>query len=295
MNVCQHGFVTGKSCVTNLVSVLNIIGSLLDDGGQIDVIYLDMSKAFDKVNHKLLIHKLRQFGFGGSLLQWFSSYLTDRVQRVTVLGATSDTLPVSSGVPQGSILGPLLFLLYANDLPDAVISSQIAMFADDTKIFKAIKSPDDAALLQKDLGNLETWSTASGLMFNEKKCKSQSITRKIKPNVATYSLNNNNLQSTKSERDLGVWIAADLTWSKQVSEQSVRANKLLGYIRRNTRYIRSIAVRRTIYLTLVRSQLGYATQVWAPQTIDLISRLERIQRRATKYILKLYHFLVLIV
>ena len=101
INPCQHGFITKRSCVTNLVEALEYIGSQLDSGGQIDIIYLDMSKAFDKVNHKHLIHKLRTSGFGGSLLNWFSAYLTDRRQRVTVLGATSDTLPVTSGVPQG--------------------------------------------------------------------------------------------------------------------------------------------------------------------------------------------------
>ena len=103
VNPCQHGFITGRSCVTNLLETLDDIGSLLDSGGQVDVIYLDMSKAFDKVSHKLLINKLHRFGFGGQVLQWFRSYLTHRLQRVTVQGASSDLLPVTSGVPQGSI------------------------------------------------------------------------------------------------------------------------------------------------------------------------------------------------
>ncbi|CAB3992988.1 Hypothetical predicted protein, partial [Paramuricea clavata] len=136
----QHGFTRGKSCVTNLLEVLNYIGSILDVGGQVDAVYLDMSKAFDKVNHKHLLHKLRMAGFGGSLLQWFQSYLTNRHQRVTAQGSTSTTLPVTSGVPQGSILGPVLFSLYVNDLPDTVTSSHVAMFADDTKLFKNINS-----------------------------------------------------------------------------------------------------------------------------------------------------------
>ena len=184
-----------------------------------------MSKAFDKINHKRLIHKLRMSGFGGSLLQWFRSYLTDRRQRVTVLGTTSNTLPVSSGVPQGSILGPALFLLYVNDLPDTIELSQVTMFADDTKVFKAIKSPDDAASLQADLNHLEAWSSTSGLAFNETKCKSQSITRKIKPIVSTYKLNNSTLETTDTERDLGVWVANNLTWNKQVHEQSACARQ----------------------------------------------------------------------
>jgi hypothetical protein len=129
VNICQHGFISGRSCVTNLIDALNYVGSCLDRGGQIDMIYMDMSKAFDKVNHDVLIQKLRNnYGFGGNLLRWFRSYLTNRKQRVTVLGATSNPLSVTSGVPQGSIPGPALFLLYVNDLPSTVKSSQVVMF-----------------------------------------------------------------------------------------------------------------------------------------------------------------------
>ena len=115
------------------------VGSLLDDGKQVDMIYMDMSKAFDKVNHGCLLQKLHEFGFGGSVLQRFSSYLMGRYQRVTVLGETSDPLPVSSGVPQGSILDPMLFLIYVNNLPDSILTSHAAMFSDDTKIYKKIR------------------------------------------------------------------------------------------------------------------------------------------------------------
>ena len=162
----QHGFIPGRSCTTQLVEVLHYIGSILDSGKQTDMIFMDMSKAFDKVSHTALINKLRKYNIGGSLLQWFTSYLHDRQQRVTTLGATSSQKPVCSGVPQGSILGPILFLLYVNDLPDAVTNSTVACFADDTKIFRRIDSITDAILLQDDLNNLESWSKTSDLMFN---------------------------------------------------------------------------------------------------------------------------------
>ena len=212
------------------MEVLDYIGSELDNGGQVDAIYLDLSKAFDKVSHSRLKQKLRMAGFGGNLIQWFDSYLTNRQQRVTVLEATSATLPVTSGFPQGSILGPVLFALYVNDLADAVNSSQVAMFADDTKLFSTIKTKNNCEHLQNDLNNLRVWSSESGLSFNDKKCKAQHITRIFTPLTTTYKLSSN-LEQINSERDLGVWVQNNLTWNKQVYDQSAKANKLLGYIK----------------------------------------------------------------
>ena len=131
VRACQHGFIRGKSCTSNLLEVLD------HDGKQVDMIYMYMSEAFDKVNHGCLLQKFHDFGFGGSLLQWFSSCLISRYQGVTVIGETSDTLAVSSGIPQGSILGPMLFLIYVNNLPDSACC-HFAMFADETKIRKQL-------------------------------------------------------------------------------------------------------------------------------------------------------------
>ena len=187
-----------------------------------------MSKAHGKVSHRRLVHTLIQAGFGGNLLNWFCSYLSGRRYRVTVPGATSEDLPVTSGVPQGSLLGPALFLLYVNDLPEVISSnSRVLMFADDTKIFREMKTLGDASSLQGDLGKLATWSQSSGLLFNEAKCKAQHITRKTKPILSSCKLNNTALELFAAEIDLGVWISKDLTWYKQVNEQSSRANKLL--------------------------------------------------------------------
>ena len=130
------------------------------------------------------------------------------------------------------------------------------------------------------------WSQSSGLLFNEA-CKAQHITRKTKPILSSYKPNNTALESYAAEKDVGVWISKDLTWYKQVNEQPSRANKLLGYLKTNTRFILRTEVRRTLYLALARPHLGYATQIWTPQSIELIVKLERIQRLATKFILKL--------
>ena len=170
INDCQHGFMPSRSCTSQLIGVLDKIGNFLDRGEQIDVIYLDMTKAFDRVNHELLLSKLRHFGFKNNLLNWFQSYLFQRRQQVTVLGSTSSSLPVVSGVPQGSILGPVLFLLYVNDLPDAVSSSTVATFADDTKLFKTIACKADSLKLPEDLNTLTQWSTSTNLAFNPAKC-----------------------------------------------------------------------------------------------------------------------------
>ena len=186
LNECQHGFVPGKSCTSQLIGVLDKTGRLLDRGEQIDVIYLDMSKASDRVNHEILIEKLRHLGFKTNLLRRLKSYLYHRRQQVTVLGATSPTLPVTSGVPQGSILGPVLFLLYVNDLPDKISSSSIAAFADDTKILKRISSITDNIHLQEDLNSLVQWSgplilrltqpNAKFRPYREKESQSRSLT-----------------------------------------------------------------------------------------------------------------------
>ena len=202
INPCQHGFMPGKSCITKLIEVFEQIRSKLDRGEQIDAIYLDISKAFDKVSHAKLLQRIREFGFRGSILNWCSSYLSNRRQPTTVNGVTSRPLKVTSGVPQGSILGPLLFLLYEKHLSDSVNNSTIANFADDTKLFRTINSSLDAALLQEDLTNFEVCCSNVNLELNAEKCKILRITRKQKKVDYPYKLHHTVLESIDSERDL---------------------------------------------------------------------------------------------
>ena len=185
----QHGFLKGKSCTTQMVEVLDYFSKILDNAGQVDVLYLDYSKAFDSVPHSLLIHKLKNFGINSNLLKWIRSYLTDRRQRVVVEGSSSDWLPVASGVPQCSILGPFLFLLYVNDLPSCLSSnSTLALFADDSKCYKEITSPDDCLTLQQDIDSLLNWSEIWGMSFNTSKCKILRVTRSSNPCIYPYSM-----------------------------------------------------------------------------------------------------------
>ena len=155
-----------------------------------------------------------------------------------------------------------------------------------TQKYSEIKTLRDASPLQEDLGKLATWSQSSGLLFNEAKCKAQHITRKRKPMLSSYELNHTALELYAAEKDLAIWINKVLTWYKQVNKESSQANKLLGYVKRNTRFILRTEVWRKLYLALVRPHLGYVNQIWAPQSIELIVKLEHIQRRATKFFLK---------
>ena len=165
----QHGFRCKRSCVTQLLSVLHDLGRTLDSGKETDLIYLDFAKAFDSVSHSKLLFKLKSFGISGPLLNWFADYLRDRKQCVVVEGASSSFLNVTSGVPQGSVIGPLLFILYVNDLPEVTNNSTVALFSDDSKCYRAIRSPVDRGLLQLDLDAMSNWSLNWKMKFNVSK------------------------------------------------------------------------------------------------------------------------------
>jgi hypothetical protein len=166
----QHGFVKKKGCVTNLLEARDILTEAVHLGYAADVIYTDFSKAFDKVPHRRLLHKLRAYGICGTLLKWIESWLVGRQQRVVIDGHSSEWKSVTSGVPQGSVLGPLLFVLYINDLPDR-IGTNIKLYADDSKIINIIKSPNDSLELQTDIDRAVNWSHMWLMPFNIDKCK----------------------------------------------------------------------------------------------------------------------------
>ena len=202
---------------------------------------------------------------------------------------TSHTLPVLSGVPQGSILGPLLFLVFVNDLPDSISTqSSVAMFADHTKRYRPVNKLADCKSLQNDLNKLVTWCNNSRMDLNQSKCGFLSITRSRQLIIAEYQFIDTSLKSLITlQKDLGIIISNDLKWNKQVHGTVLKANMMLGFIRRSASDINNIQVRKILYLSLVRSKLEYASQVWAPQTVTKIATMERVQRRATKFILSL--------
>ena len=256
----QHGFLRQRSCVTQLLSVLHIIGQSLDKNTQTDIVYLDFAKAFDSVDHKILLHNLKSYGVSGQLHAWFADYLSGRFQRVMVDGTASQWAAVTSGVPQGSILGPV--------------------------VYRSIKSEADCENLQEALTNLVCWSHNNNLDFNQSKGKVLTITRKKNPLVYPYHMNSKELLRVENEKDLGVCVNGNLAWDDHINTITCKANKMLGLLKRTCPRLRNTTVRRTLYLSLVRSQLSYATEIWSPITVKLRSRVESVQRRATAWILK---------
>ena len=166
----QHGFVEKKSCLSNLLSFLEEVTNYVDQGHPVDIIYLDFSKAFDSVPHQRLLSKIRAHGIGGVVVDWIEDWLNGRKQRVVINGSESKWNDVTSGVPQGSILGPLLFIIFINDI-DCKIISALSKFADDTKVFRTVGKVERAFTLQDDLHNLYKWSADWQLLFNKDKCK----------------------------------------------------------------------------------------------------------------------------
>jgi hypothetical protein len=259
-----------------------------DKGIQTDMIIMDFEKAFDKVPHKKLLNKLMRVGIRGNLHKWVNCFLTKRQQRVIVNGEKSDWVDVTSGVPQGTVTGPLWFLIFINDLP-LNITSNIRLFADDCVLYRCIKSPSDAELLQKDLDTLTQWQNRWQMRFNEKKCFIMRITQSKKPLQYNYKLNNSTLQETSSHSYLGVEISQDLKWNQHINNIAAKANRTLGFVRRNlkscSRHIKTVA-----YKTLIRPILEYSASIWDPYTQLLINKLEAVQRRAVRFIMNDYDY-----
>ena len=197
---CQHGFRRRRSCETQLLTLVDELTRSLDKRKQHDMAVLDFSKAFDRVPHNRLLNKLHHYGIRGHTLQWIKAFLTDRTQRVVVDGATSDPAPVISGVPQGSVLGPILFLVFINDLP-LQVSSHSRLFADDCVVYREINSEKDCHILQEDLNNLAAWEKRWGMSFHPEKCSVLRVHRKRSPIIYDYSLKGHILDtdSTTSE------------------------------------------------------------------------------------------------
>ena len=278
----QHGFIPHRSCCTQLLSALDDWTSALDQRLPTDVVYFDFSKAFDSVPHNRLLSKLRGYGVCGKLLEWFKCFLVGRHQRVNINGSLSSWTRVNSGVPQGSVLGPLLFALYVNELP-SLVSSSLLMFADDIKLYRIIRSPEDCLQLQRDIDILEQWSKQWLLSFNVIKCKVLHIGNPVANCNYQYTLCGVLLETVEDTRDLGIYIDSKLKFHVQTDFTTNKANRVLGLISKVFECKDSDVVLK-LYKSLVRPLLEYNNTIWGPHYIMDQRKTEAVQRRATRMI-----------
>ena len=280
----QFGFIGGRSTVLQLLKVMDEWTRILDEGGEIDVIFMDFMKAFDKVPHRRLEEKLRSYGIDGQLLNWIKDFLNGRKQRVVV----NEWKDVVSGVPQGSVIGPLLFVLYINDLPD-VVEAEVYLFADDTKIFCKILE-NGSSSLQEYLNRLQKWSDTWLLKFHPDKCKVMKIHRGNKANNRKYymkKVNSNTedkeLEQVSKEKDLGIITDEQLTFEEHIQTKVNKATKVMGLIRRSFMTLDTEMFRK-LFTALVRPHLEYGQAVWSPLRKKDIVSIENVLRRASKQI-----------
>ncbi len=274
----QHGFRTGRSCLSNLLSFLDMVSSGLDKRCNMDVVYLDFAKAFDKVPHKRLLEKLRAHGIRGRTLLWIKEWLSNRTQRVGLNGLFSDWGLVSSGVPQGSILGPVLFLVFINDL-DCGLMNTVLKFADDTKLVGKVGDDKDRLNMQQDLDSLTGWANKWQMQFNVAKCKVMHIGHS-NPHF-TYEMAGKSLVPVEHEKDLGILIEGNMKVSAQCVCAAGKANQMLGMIKRTFKS-RNPDILIHLYKTIVRPHLEYATAAWSPHYIKDRELIERVQHRFTR-------------
>jgi len=286
----QFGFLKGRSTNIQMICVMNDWTKSLNEGTPVDIIYLDYMKAFDKVSHRHLLHKLQNFGIHHHILKWIQDFLNNRSQIVRYNKCASTSKDVISGIPQGTVIGPNSFIAFVNDVPDTV-SSTVYMFADDTKMYNRICDINDHRQLQMDINKLDSWSKNWCLMFNSTKCKVMSLGRSRIPPVYTMSLCDGStvkLECTNLEKDLGIMIDSGLTFVEHMHMVSKKANGIMAVIRRTFTCL-DIKCFNLLYKALVRSHLEYGVTTWFPYKVKDIEIIESVQKRATKQVKLIRH------
>ena len=274
INESQHGFRSGKSTLTNLLEYTEAVTEAVDNGHEVHAIYFDFKKAFDKVPHNKLLMKVQALGIQGYLLQWLKAWLSERKQCVHVHGSYSEWVNVISSVPQGSVLGPLLFLIYINDLGNAV-RSILSLFADDTKVFRTIKTAEDRKILQEDIDSMTQWCKVWQMEFNISKCHVLSFgSRASSPE---YNLAGNSLSCADYEKDVGVLVPSNLKFHEQSATAIAKANSVLGLIKRAFQS-RDQVTMINAYKTYVQPHLDFCVQVWAPGYKSWQEKLKKSRR-----------------
>lgn len=286
----QHGFYPKRSVVTNLAAFTSQCIRALDTGKQVDAVYLDLKAAFDKVDHQVLLAKLLKLGVSSNLVDWFSSYLTGRSFCVKIGSSISEPFCNISGVPQGSNLGPLLFLLFINDASLVLPPGTTIFYADDSKIYAIIDSVDDCHVLQAQLKTFEDWCARNFLMLSIGKCQVISYSRKKSTIHFPYSLSGQLIERVSRIRDLGVILDEQLTFTDHYNDIICRANKQLGFVLKMTSKFKDPLCLKSLYCALVRSILEFAAVVWTPYHSSWIARIESVQKKFVRRALRTLHW-----
>ena len=290
INSNQHGFRKNCSCLSQLLSHTNNIFKSLEDRIDVDTVYVDFSKAFDKVDHQILLKKIKIYGITGKYHKWISNFLTGRKQIVCINNTFSYETPVISGVPQGSVLGPLLFVLYVNDMTSSVKYSVLHIFADDTKLSLPIATPQDQLHLQMDLDSINKWAVANKMILNKDKyeliCHEGKRTSTLLKELPfaeeffSYMAGEEDLYSSTNVRELGIIMDPQLNWKDHIMKVKLDAIKMSCWIL-NVFKTRNKETMMLLFNSLVRSRLEYCSELWDPGTKTLINEIEQVQRRFT--------------
>lgn len=283
----QHGFISGRSTVTNLVTITQFLSDAMDRNEQVDVIYTDFSKAFDVIDHSILLKKLDSFGFSTALLKLIQSYLLDRKCYVYYNGYSSKVFKASSGVPQGSNLGPLFFniyiYIYINDLLPTLRCHALA-YADDLKIYCKINSNSDCTELQRNFESVQKWCNGNDIHLNANKCAIVSYTKSSDPITYNYHIDQTPIQRKTQHSDLGVLFDCKLQFSAHIERMCRAATRSMGFVMRSCHGFQNLDTLKTLYYTFIRSKLEYASIIWYPYYLNLQLSIERIQRKFLKYL-----------
>ena len=275
----QHGFESGKSTLTNLATHTTFLRLNMAKGHQIDTIYTDFSKAFDVVDHALLLFKLERYGIRGKLLEWIKSFLRNRTQRIKFQSILSEPINVKSGVPQGGVLSPLLFKTFNNDIALILLHCIISSFADDLKISIIIKSLLDVTTLQNALTALSIWCRNNGMLLNEKKCNVITFARSNNIIEGEYVINDTPLLRVSQIRDLGVILDSKLTMKKQIDKIVSSGRSILGFVKRRAKEFESPYLTKKFFTTFVLPVVEYVSPIWAPYRQVDCNRIESIQKQ----------------
>ena len=277
-NENQHGFRSGRSCLSQLLEHFDTILNIIEDNSNADVIYLDFAKAFDKVDHTIVLNKIKSLGITGQIYNWLESFLCGRFQSVIVNGITSSPQEVKSGVPQGSVLGPLIFLILIGDIDEDVIESIVKSFADDTRTTKSVNSVEDVNALQKDLQSIYEWTIRNNMELNDVKFEAlrHGKNEDLKQSSSYTTPSGKVIEVKDSVKDLGVYMSSNCLFKDQINAVIEKAKNIISWILRSFTSRKHSAM-MTLYKSLVIPILEYCSVLWSPKAAGLIQMLEMIQ------------------